>query len=368
MDFDKVFWAALRNVPELGNMQMRRLMDYFSTGESVWQSSKKELYLSKCLDRSAYESFIACRNGKYPDVHALLKAWEQKGIAICTIRDDNYPDILKTIYNPPALLFHCGSLRPKTHRVAIVGSRKFSPYGHSVAETLAEDLARRGVTVVSGAAKGIDTAAHRGALKSGRTAAVLGCGIDVAYPSENRRLLESIAERGAVVSEYAPGTPPLPAFFPARNRIISGLSWGTVVVEAAEKSGSLITAEMALSEGRDVFAVPGSVYSKQSEGCHQLIKQGAKLVMNAADILEEYDWDSNKRPVPEKNKLALSKEEAAVYEVLSFDKALSVDEIIYKLRSDVSNIAFILLQMELRGVVKEFTPHCYVRAVKEGTL
>lgn len=373
MELDHVFWAVLQAVPGIGSVQMNRLMEYFPNGESVWRSSKKDLYFSRCMERGAYESFLSVREKSFPSVEKLAKEWEGKGIAICTIKDENYPDILKNIYNCPALLYYKGVVRPKTNRLAVVGSRKYSPYGKNVAEGLCARLAESGVTIVSGAARGIDAAAHQGALQKGRTVAVLGCGIDIAYPAENRKLLEHIAANGAVVSEYAPGTPPQPAFFPARNRIISGLCWGTVVVEAAAKSGSLITAEMALSEGRDVFAVPGSVYSPQSEGCHHLIQQGAKLVMRAEDILTEYSWEQLK---PAKHEAAdhnaqvtgMSKDENDIFQLLSADRALSVDEIICKLRKDVSNISFILLQMELRGLIKEQMPRAYVRAVKEDIL
>lgn len=363
---DKIFWAALQALPEIGSGQLRKLMAYFSTGEEVWRSSAAELQHSRCLEPAGYTSFLALRPEKYPAIEALAFDWEKRGIAVCILGDENYPAILKHIYNPPALLFYRGCLQAAGSRIAIVGSRRFSAYGRSAAEKLASELAERGITVVSGAARGIDTAAHQGALRTGRTVAVLGCGVDVAYPAENRHLLAAIAEAGAVVSEYAPGTSPLPGFFPARNRIISGLARGTVVVEAAAKSGSLITAEMALSEGRDVFAVPGSIYSPQSVGCHRLIQQGAKLVSSVDDILEEYHWENDGK-IPE-HKLVLSKEEAIVYAALSPEAPLSIDELICKLRSDVSNITFILLQLELRGLVKEYVPHSYVRAVKEGTL
>jgi len=363
---DKIFWAALRALPEIGSGQLRKLMEYFSTGEAVWRSSAAELQHSHCLEQAGYASLLALRPEKFPAIEALARGWEKQGIDVCIIGDENYPEILRHIYNPPALLFYRGTLRATVSRIAIVGSRRFSAYGRSAAEKLGSELAERGITVVSGAARGIDTAAHQGALRTGRTVAVLGCGVDVAYPAENRHLLAAIAEAGAVISEYAPGTAPLPGFFPARNRIISGLARGTVVVEAAARSGSLITAELALNEGRDVFAVPGSIYSPQSAGCHHLIQQGAKLVSGVGDILEEYNWKNDGR-IPE-NKLILSKDEAVVYAALSPDVPLSIDEIICKLRSDVSNITFILLQLELRGLVKEYAPHSYIQAVKEDIL
>ena len=288
------------------------------------------------------------------------------------MEDETYPALLREIFQPPLVLFYRGTLAPKASRLAMVGARRASTYGKHVAEEIASDLARDGVTVVSGAARGIDTASHRGALRTGRTVAVLGCGLDIVYPPENGRLLADIAEQGAVISEYPPGTRPLAAFFPARNRIISGLSRGTIVVEAAEKSGSLITAELALSEGRDVFAIPGSIYSETSRGCHRLIQQGAKLVVDAADVLAEYEIGQADPTAEKKRRVAvlgdLSPEERAVYDVLAFDAGLTVDEIIYRLhgRSEVSNVAFLLLQMELAGWVEADENRAYSRAVKEG--
>ena len=225
----------------------------------------------------------------------------------------------------------------------------------------AERLAAAGVTVVSGAARGIDTRAHRGALRGGRTVAVLACGVDIAYPPENRRLLTQIGETGgAVISEYAPGTQPLPVFFPARNRIISGLSEGTLVVEAAQRSGSLITAEMALSEGRDVYAIPGSIYSPQSGGCHNLIRAGARLVETPQEILVEMRLtEPPRRPVREQ----LTPEEARIYQVLSFDHALSMDEILDSMpEHEGASIPLLLLQMQLKGIITENEMHAYRRA------
>ena len=282
-------------------------------------------------------------------------------VSMVTMEDECYPLVLREIFDPPLVLYYRGTLLPDARRIGIVGARKFSGYGEAAALEFAEHLAAAGVTVVSGAARGIDTRAHRGALRGGRTVAVLGCGVDIAYPPENRRLLtEIVAADGAVLSEYAPGTQPLPMFFPARNRIISGLSEGTLVVEAARRSGSLITAEMSLSEGRDVYAIPGSIYSPQSSGCHNLIRMGARLVESPQEILEEMRLaEPPRRPVHEQ----LTLEETRIYQVLSFDHALSMDEIVDSVPEHITaNIPLLLLQMQLKGIITENEMHAYRRA------
>ncbi|MBQ1622586.1 MAG: DNA-processing protein DprA, partial [Selenomonas sp.] len=278
-----------------------------------------------------------------------------------------YPESLAAIYQPPLVLYVRGSLPSDAEGLGIVGARRFSRYGEGIAEKLGEELAASGFCVVSGAARGIDSAAHRGALRTGCTVAVLGCGVDIAYPAENRRLLADIvASGGAILSEYAPGTPPLPAFFPARNRIISGLSKGVIVVEAAERSGSLITAQLALDEGRDVFAVPGSIYSPTSQGCHRLIQQGAKLVTSVRDVLEEYGREPMPRAPRKRKDADLSGEERALYQVLSYEHPLSIDEIIASLKDgDPARLSFLLLGLELKGLVIENESHGYLRAERE---
>lgn len=367
---ENIFLAVLQMAQGIGSARLRKLVAYFGSGENAWNASADDVRASGCLDSAALARLFALKD-KGIDLDALAGEWEKEKIKLCAEQDDAYPGKLRHIYNPPALLFYKGTLSQPDRKIAVVGARKASPYGRNVALELGRDLTRAGVCVVSGGARGIDTAAHEGALKAGGTIAVLGCGVDVAYPAENRKLFDQIAESGLLLSEYAPGTSPNAKHFPARNRIISGLSDGVVVVEAAVKSGSLITAELALSEGRDVFAVPGSVFSESSKGCHKLIKQGAKLVDQAEDILEEYPWDRQSQndlrnvSSPED---ALSEQEAILYRALSFERPMTIDEIILKTRSDVSNITFLLLQMELRGWIAEHSPQCYIRAVKEGVL
>ncbi len=364
---EEYYLAALQRVGGIGSIQLQRLLQAFPDGKAIWEAPQEELVAVGGISQKLAASLEAFRRSEEDHPGRLEEICRQKGIHLCSIRSREYPVFLKEIFDPPLVFFYRGTL-PKEDELclAMVGARRFSRYGEQVALDFAEKLAAAGVTVVSGAARGIDTCAHMGALKAGRTVAVLGSGVDVAYPAENRSLLQQIAEHGAVLSEYEPGTPPLPAFFPARNRIISGLSRGTVVIEAAKRSGSLITAELALNEGRDVFAVPGSIFSETSEGCHHLIQQGAKLVTGVSDILAEYGREEERRK-KERKLPDLSREEAAVYSVLSYDRPLSIDEIIYSLKGegDASGIAFLLLQMELKGLVVENKSHAYLRAERE---
>lgn len=358
---EKIFLAALQITSGLGYAGIERLMQHFNTAANIWQATEEEILESKCLSEILCKKLF--RHRQNFDIEKAANSWNKSNIKLLSVFANDYPEALKNIHNPPAILFCRGKLDNK-RKLAIVGSRKFSVYGKSIAQNLSADLAAQEFTIVSGAAHGIDTFAHRGALSTGTTVAVLGCGVNIAYPRENKKLLDEIAEKGAVISEYDPQAQPLAGFFPARNRIISGMSLGTIVVEAATRSGSLITAEMALSEGRDVFAVPGSIYSEQSAGCNHLIQQGAKLVTCAQDVYNEYDTSVQSKQNEQQINFN-SDEEKKVYEMLSYDQPLSLDEIIYKLRSDVSNISFVLLQMKLRGLVEETVLGTYVRSVKE---
>ncbi|HWQ61793.1 MAG TPA: DNA-processing protein DprA [Negativicutes bacterium] len=294
------------------------------------------------------------------DIHKLAAAWEKKGIGVVCAADEAYPARLRRIFDPPAVLYYRGRLPRDEQLIAIVGARKASAYGRNAAAMLAAGLAEAGVGVVSGAARGIDSAAHTGALDGGGyTVAVLGCGVDVTYPPENGRLLDRIAEQGMILSEYWPGTSPQANFFPVRNRIISGLARGVVVVEAAVRSGSLITADWALEQGRDVFAVPGSIFSGTSSGTNRLVKQGAKPVTTAADILEEYGLATaadERRSQPEP-----AGDEGRVFAALSCDTPLSVEELVMKVGLPAQLVTYILLQLELKDMAAEFGGQRYVR-------
>lgn len=362
-----LFWAAINTVPGIGSKKLRQLYRYFHEGEAVWTATVDELVNSKCLNSKALSELIEFR--QKISIDKLKEQLAYYKINICIESDEEYPKALKEIFDPPFILYYQGILPQNEFCLGIVGSRTPTVYGKQIARNLSRDLAKYNFIIVSGAAKGIDTNAHLGALQCGKTIAVLGCGLDIAYPPENKQLLETIAQNGAVISEYPLGTLPKPGNFPARNRIITGLSKGILVVEAAKKSGSLITAEFALSEGRDVFAIPGNIYSAKSEGCHSLIKQGAKLVTDVKDIVEEYiSMTSQQQTIMKKQEdlgFFMTAEEQLIYDNLSFTEPKCIDEIIYKLRINVSNISFILLQMKLKGLVKETSPNFYLRVIRE---
>lgn len=359
------YLAAMLRCPGIGCRYLQRLLEAMESPLAIWQADARTLMDTKVLSPRLSECLADfCRqNASAPE--EIQKACAQKQIQTVSILEENYPEVLREIYAPPVILYYNGILEPDARRVAMVGSRRYSGYGQSIAMEFGEKLAAAGLTVVSGAARGIDSFSHLGALKAGRTVAVLGCGVDIAYPAENRKLLYDIADSGgAVISEYEPGTRPLPAYFPARNRIISGLAEGTMVVEAASRSGSLITAEMALAAGRDVYAIPGSIYAPGCAGCNHLIQQGAKLVTEPGDILEEFNL-AMPRPVPKAGP-KLTAEEAAVYQVLSFEHPLSMDEIMLSLPDgEIANLSYLLLQMELKGIVIETEMHAFRRAERE---
>ncbi|KAF0189490.1 MAG: DNA protecting protein [Desulfobulbaceae bacterium] len=366
---DLLDWVSLSLVPGLGVTGLGRLVDCFAGANGVLQATVKE--------RSQVGGIRAEALQGLADVTAVRKRGEQElerlaGLgaqAIC-LEDQDYPPLLRQISGPPPVLYVKGRKELlESCCVAIVGSRAATSYGHRVASSLAHDLALQGVAVVSGMALGIDAFAHAGALSaSGGTVAVLGCGLDVVYPQQNRRLYEQIRECGLLVSEYPLGTRPEGFRFPARNRIIAGMSYGVVVVEAARKSGSLITAEFALEEGRDVFAVPGQVDSFKSAGAHWLLQQGAKLVLSAADILEELHLCKGLRRdnqgEPGAAQQGLDAVDAELLDLLAMIEpyAMKRDALIAKSGLAPGQMAEFLLRLELEGLV-EMLPGDEVRRV-----
>ena len=282
------YWIWLAGTRHIGAAGINRLLYSFGSPEEVYTAPEESLKAAVGLSDGALAELA---DKSFDRAERVLDACESLNISVLSIQDSLYPARLKEIENPPAVLYVKGKLPffDEEPAIGIVGSRKTTPYGSFAARELAYSLAKAGMLVVSGMAKGIDGIAHTGALQAGaKTVAVLGCGPDIAYPAENRELYEDIVSSGAVVSEYPPGTPVLGANFPARNRIISGLSLGTLVIEAPVHSGALITASFAMSQGRDIFAVPANIDQPESEGCNELIKEGARLVTRADDILSEY--------------------------------------------------------------------------------
>jgi DNA processing protein len=359
---DIFYWLALSLTPGVGSVLIKRLLDRFKTPEAVFRASLKELTKIEGLGEK-----VAGEIQKGPleeSVKRELSLLAKVGGKIIAFNDDAYPKRLKDIYDPPALLYIRGELRRQDElAVAIVGSRKTSPYGRWFTERIGQDLARHGVTIVSGMARGIDSVAHKGALQGGgRTIAVLGCGIDVIYPSENRDLFHQIIDKGAVLSEFPMGSRPEGGHFPRRNRIISGLAIGVVIVQASARSGSLITAGYALEQGREVFAVPGNVGAEGSRGTNQLIKEGAKLVESSEDILEDVlpQWRREGETVREAEApdRDLTGEEKVLYELLG-ETPLHIDSIIRESRLDPGKVSSLLLNLELKGLISQWPGKCF---------
>ncbi|HPL09883.1 MAG TPA: DNA-processing protein DprA [Smithellaceae bacterium] len=283
---DAKYWLALKSLEGVGNTLVGPLLERFGSPASVFSAPVHELAGVRGMSRKIAEAILAFSD--WDGILRQIDGLNQAGFRVVTFLDECYPKNLLNMYDRPALLYVAGVLNSDDISIAVVGSRHASTYGRYTTDRISRELALRGVTIVSGMARGIDSCAHRGALAAkGRTIAVLGSGLDVIYPPENKKLFDAIVQQGAVISEYPPGTQPLPFHFPARNRIISGISYGVLVVEAGEKSGSLITAKLAMEQGREVFAIPGPIDSASSRGANHLIKQGAKLIDSVDDILEE---------------------------------------------------------------------------------
>jgi DNA processing protein len=360
-------WLALERIPRVGPLTMARLIDAFGNPGSAMSASADEIRrrtgLSENLARSVAES-VPARDQIAGDLEAL----DRLHTRVITRWDREYPANLRDIYDPPAILFMRGQIVPEDGRaVAIVGTRNPSRYGREIAETLARELAEGGVTIVSGLARGIDTVCHAAALKAGgRTIGVLGCGIDVNYPKENAALMGEIADSGAVITEFRPGIRPLATNFFRRNRIVSGLSRGVVVVEASRNSGSLITAEHALDQNRDVFAVPGNILNVRARGCHHLIKQGAGLVESAQDVLDAVFGSGRvEQQVPLFRYAAeaegLSDTASRVLAEIEPDP-VSIDALCESLGMEPGKLAGILLELELKGLVRQAPGKMFAKA------
>lgn len=349
-------WLALTRVKGLGCVSFKKVAECFPDPTEVFGAPAEAWARFPELDRGIADEIA--RFSDWDEVRSELERIAELGAEIVPFTDGRYPSRLRAIADPPPMLYLKGELRPEDDRaVAVVGSRSASEYGLKTTREICGSLAELGFTVVSGMARGIDGQAHRSALAAGgRTIAVLGSGVDVVYPPEHKALYGEICARGAVLSELSMGTPPLPSHFPARNRLISGVTLGTVVVEATEKSGSLITASLAAEQGREVFAVPGAAGASRSRGTHQLIREGAKLVERAEDIVEEIapQFLRQARAVPGAPSLphGLSGEAKALLEPL-LSSELQIDELIQTSGLSSARVSELLLDLELRGLVKQ---------------
>ncbi|MDF1498025.1 MAG: DNA-processing protein DprA [Patescibacteria group bacterium] len=331
--------------------------------ESAWNANSEE-YIKAGLENNIAEKIILTKNKISPEEE--FEKLEKENIQIVITRDKLYPSFLKEIHSAPALLYYKGEMKSDELAIAIVGSRKVSIYGRQVTEQFAKELSQAGMNIVSGMALGIDGIAHRECIKQkNRTIAVLGSGIDTnsIYPSSNHQIAEEIISTGgAVLSEYPIGTPPLKQHFPARNRIISGLSLGILVIEAAQSSGALITAKFALEQNREVFAIPGNIYSKTSEGTNNLIKLGAKLVTKTKDILEELNLKFMTEIKKAKEIIPDNEEEKIILENLSLDEPIHIDQLAKKIKMNVTAVSSLLTLMEIKGKVKNIGGMRYVVA------
>ena len=370
-------YIALNMVDGIGPIRLRALLDRFGEPQAILLASKHDLMQVEGVGEEVAQSVVSWR--ETVDLDAELQRIEKSGVQVVSRDDAEYPKNLREVYDPPVVLYVKGTLSARDAlAIAVVGSRRTTLYGQEMARKLAFQLAHVGVTVTSGLARGIDTAAHNGALQAkGRTVAVIGCGIDVVYPAENEQLADEIvAKGGAVVTEFPFGVQPSPQNFPMRNRIISGWSIGVVVVEANLKSGALITANQAAEQGRQVFAVPGRADSILSKGTHKLIKEGAKLTEDAEDILNEFEYLLPKRATDPaeagaegrgtKPALQLSDTEEKVMAQVG-NEEVAIDEIIRASGLTTACVSATLLALEMKRLVRQLPGKQYVRNAAFGS-
>ena len=359
----RMYWVGFNMVKGIGSVRFKMLLDAFGDPEAAWNASPEAL-LEVGLSRKVVESFQRVR--KDVSLEQVSDRLNSLSVQVITWEDDTYPRHLKEIDQPPPVIYLRGNLLPEDEwAVAVVGTRKVTAYGRQVTEEVASALARNGVTIVSGLARGVDSIAHQAALNAGgRTLAVLGNGVDRVYPPENRKLATQIMEHGALVSDYALGTPPDGVNFPPRNRIISGLSMATIVVEAGDTSGALITASFAVEQGRDVFAVPGNINAPQSRGTNRLIRDGAQPLLNPQDVLEALNLTMATEYQAVRVALPSDPVESKLYQLLSHEPK-HVDEIRAQANMPIETVSATLVMMELKGMVRQVGGMSYV-AVREN--
>jgi DNA processing protein len=380
---EELHWLALKLVPGLGARTSKRLLDRFRTPQAIFRASRTELEAAGLSGAIAQSVASGCA---FEDAATQQEKIREVAAIVVTIGDPRYPQLLREIYDPPILLFARGRLELlESIMLGVVGTRRPTPYGLAATERLAADLAHAGLTIVSGMARGIDTAAHKGTLAAGGdTLAVLGCGVDVVYPSENRKLASDMAVKGLIVSEFPMGSTAFPQNFPIRNRIISGMSVGVLVVEGAQYSGSAITAKLAMDQGREVFAVPGNITSKLSWGPNLLIKQGAKLIQDWNDVVAELPAESRRHLISEGRRRILGEGVASgeaepaslisslgpefgplarrTLDTLKVDAAIHLDDLLEIVQdTSPSEIIAALFELEMLGLVKQLPGKNFVK-------
>ncbi len=378
MRADLADWIALNMIRGIGPRTANQLIDRFGSPAQVFAASRLSLEkegLKPGTIQELHDSEILEK------ANAEIERLERLGAVVITLEDEDYPPLLREIYDPPIALYIRGDLKKACSRpcLAVVGSRRSSTYGVNAALSLSRDLSQNGLTIVSGLARGIDASAHRGALEAGGlTVAVVGTGLETTYPKEHKKLEQEIAANGAVISEFPLGTPPLPQNFPYRNRVLSGLCFGVLIVEAAEHSGSLITARLAYEQGREVFAVPGNITSQTSFGPNFLIKDGAKLVQQWRDVVEELprdvrerilgadrpkgnDMQSNVQPMFET--VALSGEERKLLDMLTADAPSHIDQLLISSGMNSSDLMTALLGLQMKDRIKELPGKSYIKRI-----
>lgn len=356
---ETAYWIGFNKVSGIGPARMAALLEVFGTAGAAWNGASQKLR-DAGLDKRSIDNLVRARHEF--DLEQEWRRIRNAGVQVVTWQDSDYPANLKSLENCPPLLYVRGTLcEDDVWSIAIVGTRRASVYGREVSGRLASDLARAGVTIVSGLALGIDTIAHRTALDAGqRTIAVLGSGVDQIYPPENRGLAAQIAENGAVVSEYPLGTRPEANNFPPRNRVISGLSKAVVIVEAPKRSGALITARFAAEQGRDVFAVPGNITSPGSAGCNDLIRKGAAPLLESQDVLDQLKLEHLVEVKYQQQALPLDPDEDRILEYLSLEP-IHVDDLVRRSELPSAQIASMLTMLELKGLVRQVGVLSYVR-------
>jgi DNA processing protein len=370
MDNKKISWIKLSLIPFLGAKRFMNLVDFFGDAREVFKADSKTLQEVEGISESIAEHII----NKIKNIDEVLKRElvliKKEKVKVIASFDEDYPKPLKNMYDPPALLYIKGEYKEMDAiSISIVGTRYPSNYGAKISYEFGNELAKLGITVISGLARGIDSQAHKGALKSGRTIAVVGTGLGMCYPPENKKLMQEISENGAVISEFPMIMYPDKTNFPIRNRIISGLSLGTLVIEAKEKSGALITARNALEQGREIFALPGMINNPRSEGVHRLIQDGAKLVTNCNDIINEIPALKNFVNIQPDlfvlgdENIKLSKEEQMIYAILKDEDKVQIEEICAKTELSVIDVMRILTSLELKNVIKQLPGKFYCNAL-----